>query len=104
MSFYDYYKKILSEYNLNTNVKNLICGSSAGLSAVVLTYPGDVIRKNMHISSLNTFSCTNNIINKYGYKSLFNGLKISVIKTIPNAAIQFATFDFIHKKINNFYL
>lgn len=95
MSSYDYYKKILLYYECNNNVKNLFAGSCAGVTAATLTYPGDVVRKNMHIENINTFNCFNKIINKYGYKSLFNGLKISIIKTIPNAAIQFATFDFI---------
>lgn len=92
MSSYNYYKQNLEKYNYNNNLKNLLSGSGAGLTAAILTYPGDVIRKNIHIDN---FNCFRKIINKYGYKSLFNGLQISIIKTIPNAAIQFAAFDFI---------
>ena len=42
-----------------------------------------------------TLDCLKQMVLKEGYMSLFRGYKANLIKTIPNAAIQFASFDAI---------
>jgi hypothetical protein len=47
-----------------------------------------------------TIDCLLTTLRKEGYQALFKGFKANTIKTIPNSAIQFLTFDMIQKKIN----
>jgi len=105
MSFYDLFKRLFINFSsLKSKISiNLIAGSCAGIIAQTICYPVDTIRRRMQTDGLggtkdvykNTFDCFKKMISKEGFISLFRGYKANIIKTIPSAAIQFASFDAI---------
>ena len=109
LASYDIYKSYLKNKIDNNILSNLISGAGCGLTAVLLTYPGDVIHKKMHINGKldekklynNTLDCIKKTISKHGIRNgLYSGLSIAIIKTIPSAGIQFASYDFCKKLLN----
>jgi hypothetical protein len=112
MSSYDIYKNYLrNHFNENNQIfTNLLCGSGAGLTAQILVFPADVIRKKMHIDGklkeskkyINSYDCLKKTASTYGFRyGLYSGLMISCIKTIPSAAIQFASYEYFKNMFLN---
>jgi hypothetical protein len=108
LSCYDIYKTNLKRYIDHSMATNMLCGAGAGLTAQVSTFPGDVIRKKMHIDGklnekrkyANTIDCIKKTIRTEGLrKGVYSGLTVSAIKTIPSASIQFASFEFLKKML-----
>ena len=109
MTSYDMYKSYLNKQIDSSISTNLLCGAGAGLTALILTFPGDVIRKKLHVNGKlnetklyeNTFDCLKKTVQRQGIRNgLYSGLGISVIKTIPSSAIQFASFDFFKSMLS----
>lgn len=104
LSSFDIYKG-LSDTNNITN--KILCGSAAGVTAGLITYPGDMIKKRMHTNGIlgenkiykNTFDCMKQIMKKESIKGFYKGVGICTLKTIPTAAIQFTIFDLVSNHI-----
>lgn len=106
LSFYETYKKHFKNIGNMDNVgTKLICGSMAGVCAQTIAYPGDVLKKRMHTNGIlgekknykNTFDCINKIYKYEGIKGFYKGLRVSTIKAVPSAAIQFTVYDKLKK-------
>ncbi|KAL5975596.1 Mitochondrial carrier protein CoAc2 [Asimina triloba] len=83
-------------------IVNLACGSIAGLLGQTLTYPLDVVRRQMQVQNLSvatrgevkgTFETLVMIAQKQGWKQLFSGLSINYLKVVPSVAIGFTVYD-----------
>lgn len=85
-------------------VMRLSCGAIAGLFGQTITYPLDVVRRQMQVENLqplsqgnaryrNTFEGLSTIVRNQGWKQLFAGLSINYIKIVPSVAIGFAAYD-----------
>ena len=106
MTAFDIYK---SNSKSTSMVNTLMCGSMAGITAGLITYPGDVLKKQMHANGIlgehklysNTLDCIKQIAKKEKIKGFYKGVHICILKTIPTAALQFAVFDFVSKTIKN---
>eukprot|EP00268_Persea_americana_P018577 TRINITY_DN19324_c0_g1_i2.p2 TRINITY_DN19324_c0_g1~~TRINITY_DN19324_c0_g1_i2.p2 ORF type:complete len:107 (+),score=26.60 TRINITY_DN19324_c0_g1_i2:1129-1449(+) len=81
---------------------NLVCGSVAGLLGQTITYPLDVVRRQMQVQTLSasnsvevkgTFESLVLITQKQGWKQLFSGLSINYLKVVPSVAIGFTIYD-----------
>ena len=98
---YNKYKDIFKQYENNKNVYKLLCGGTAGITAITVTYPTDLIRKRLQMQSFSLdvpryngiIDCVRKIIKTDGFFGLYNGLSISYIKTFPTLAIQFWCYD-----------
>jgi len=83
-------------------VGKLTCGAAAGVFSQTVTYPLDVVRRQMQVQSENplvdarykgTLEGLSRIARTQGWKQLFAGLGINYLKLIPSAAIGFAAYD-----------
>jgi solute carrier family 25 phosphate transporter 23/24/25/41 len=104
MSAFDIYKHTLDR---DTMYSKMTCGSMAGLTALLLTYPGDMVKKRMHVNGVmgdtcayrNTRHCVQEIMKHERLIGFYRGAGISVLKTVPSAAIQFTVFDMLKKYV-----
>lgn len=101
--FYNIYKN----YNIvnNQNINNLISGGIAGMSAVSITYPTDLIRRRLQMQDLHNniikyngiIDCIKKIYNIDGIIGFYKGLGYCYIKIFPSMAIQFCIVDYFKK-------
>lgn len=107
-------------FKANPSLITSICGACAGLSAQVVTYPIDVIRRRrqaMHSpQTINErerrlmqaavsgrsgrFSVARAIFHIFqveGFTGLYRGLSINFVKSAPSMAISFTAYDFLKR-------
>jgi hypothetical protein len=100
--FYNEYKNLFNKYNLDS-YSSLLSGGLAGVSALSITYPTDLIRRRLQIQGFDPnvpkyngiLDCARKIITTEGIIGLYSGLWISYLKAFPSVAIQFWSFEFI---------
>ena len=86
---------------MNVPVQNLACGSMAGVTATLITYPLDLIRSRMLYTSkksqeYRTFAKTvSTLYSSSGVRTFYQGMTPAVIGMIPYAGISFGTFETI---------
>ncbi|XP_065850533.1 mitochondrial carrier protein CoAc1 [Euphorbia lathyris] len=103
---YEELKRRVPEEKQKSIVMRLSCGALAGLFGQTLTYPLDVVRRQMQVENLqpsiqgdgsvryrNTLHGLSTIVNNQGWKQLFAGLSINYIKIVPSVAIGFTAYD-----------
>ncbi|XP_078432015.1 mitochondrial substrate carrier family protein isoform X2 [Wolffia australiana] len=79
----------------------LSCGALAGLFGQTLTYPLDVVRRQMQVQTQTgedpiirgTVQGLAAIVRNHGWKRLFAGLSLNYLKVVPSAAIGFTAYD-----------
>ncbi|THU61116.1 hypothetical protein C4D60_Mb07t19880 [Musa balbisiana] len=100
--FYEELKMHVPEEHKKDVVVKLACGSVAGLLGQTITYPLDVVRRQMQVQALSTsnyevgkgtFETLVMIIRTQGWKQLFSGLSINYLKVVPSVAIGFTVYD-----------
>ena len=83
-----------------------ICGAAAGIMAQTLTFPLDAIRRRIQIQSTpfvirshyeqpyrNAMDGAGRIIREEGWRSLYRGCSINLIKVGPSAGLQFIAYE-----------
>lgn len=87
-------------------MNNLVCGSLAGITAVTVTYPLDVIRSRLafQFKSEKVYNGISDAIRKIhseqnSIRAFYRGYSITVLGMIPYAGLSFSSFEFIKKKI-----
>lgn len=99
---YETLKGYLPEDSRNSLTAKLACGATAGVVGQTLTYPLDVVRRQMQVQSENalvgaqykgTLDGLISIARGQGWKQLFAGLGVNYMKLVPSAAIGFAAYD-----------
>jgi solute carrier family 25 (mitochondrial phosphate transporter), member 23/24/25/41 len=107
--------KYTSYYYTNAFIKdtyfesNFVGGALAGLTAVSITYPSDLIRRRLQLQGFDaSVPKYNGIIDsirkifKYeGIMGFYKGLGITYLKTIPAAGIQFWVIEKLNKIFKN---
>ncbi|CAM0946138.1 unnamed protein product [Alopecurus aequalis] len=98
--FYEKMKSHVPDEHRKDITPKLACGSVAGLLGQTITYPLDVVRRQMQaFSSSNltngkgTFGSLVMIAKHQGWKQLFSGLSINYLKVVPSVAIGFTVYD-----------
>eukprot|EP01130_Rhizamoeba_saxonica_P018463 TRINITY_DN924_c0_g1_i2.p1 TRINITY_DN924_c0_g1~~TRINITY_DN924_c0_g1_i2.p1 ORF type:complete len:203 (-),score=32.99 TRINITY_DN924_c0_g1_i2:112-720(-) len=105
MTFFDLFKRRAPK-NEKGNISigySMICGALAGLGAQTITFPGDTVRRRMMTNGLggkarqykNSIDCCKQIVMKEGWRAFFYGVKPNIVRCIPGASIQFATYETI---------
>ncbi|XP_047458629.1 graves disease carrier protein [Mugil cephalus] len=93
---------------LKTHV-NLLCGGIAGAIAQTISYPLDVIRRRMQLSTVlpDSEKCGSPIKTlKYVYKEygirrgLYRGLSLNYIRCVPSQAVAFTTYEFMKQMLH----
>ncbi|XP_031284454.1 mitochondrial carrier protein CoAc1 [Pistacia vera] len=101
---YEELKRHVPEEHQKSIMMRLSCGALAGLFGQTLTYPLDVVRRQMQVENLrpsikgdakyrNTWEGLTSIARNQGWKQLFAGLSINYIKIVPSVAIGFTAYD-----------
>jgi len=94
----------IAEKDLPASVR-VVSGASAGLMALTLVYPFDVIRRRMqthrggarYSSVLDAFR---SIARTEGIKNgLYRGLSLNYVKTVPNVAIYMSLYEVVKKRL-----
>ncbi|KAH9301910.1 hypothetical protein KI387_013493 [Taxus chinensis] len=103
-------RHIPKEHEKSVSAK-LACGALAGLVGQTITYPLDVVRRQMQVQTLSatkdsasslqsmehefkgTWDGLITIVQRQGWKQLFSGLSINYVKVVPTVAIGFAAYD-----------
>ena len=107
MSFTIYSNLRDNKYFNNLPYCQLINGGLAGLGAVSITYPSDLIRRRLQLQGFDKsvpkyngiIDCILKIIKTDGFTGLYRGLLACYIKVFPTMGIQFATLDYL-KSLN----
>ena len=88
---------------LHPTIQHLIAGGTAGMTAVIITYPIDILKTRVYISQKGT---TNSVIRSMsqgirtiGVRSLYNGMGINLLSVIPNMALSFTSYEYIRKNL-----
>jgi len=80
-----------------------LCGSLAGTTAVLLTFPNDTIRRRMQLQGADCtpvrarhfVHCYSLVIREEGVRALYRGMAATLLRSVPNTAIQFTVYDFL---------
>ncbi|KAL5728727.1 Mitochondrial carrier protein CoAc1 [Ranunculus cassubicifolius] len=99
---YEELKSRVPEERQKSVMLRLSCGALAGLFGQTLTYPLDVVRRQMQVSSRKqggvsgysgTLEGLTTIVRNQGWRQLFAGLSINYLKVVPSVAIGFTAYD-----------
>ncbi|KAJ6814648.1 putative mitochondrial substrate carrier family protein P [Iris pallida] len=102
---YEELKSRVPEDYQNSVTLRLSCGALAGLFGQTLTYPLDVVRRQMQVQSQQpstqlgsqpikgTMQGLKSIIQNQGWRQLFAGLSLNYVKVVPSVAIGFTAYD-----------
>lgn len=79
----------------------VMCGAVAGIAAGLTTYPNDTIRRRLQVQGAegsavmyrNYWHCLVTMLRTEGVPSFYSGLTPSLIRMVPNAALQFGFFE-----------
>ncbi|CAL4889047.1 unnamed protein product [Urochloa decumbens] len=99
--FYEKMKSHVPEEHRKDIIAKLGCGSVAGLLGQTITYPLDVVRRQMQVQAFSsssvvgrgTFESLVMIVKQQGWRQLFSGLSINYLKVVPSVAIGFTVYD-----------
>lgn len=83
--------------------KHLLYGGFAGVGAVSITYPSDLVRRRLQLQGFDKtvpkyngiVDCFKTIVKTEGITGLYRGLLACYIKLFPTMAIQFATLEYL---------
>eukprot|EP01119_Soliformovum_irregulare_P021554 TRINITY_DN7201_c0_g1_i1.p1 TRINITY_DN7201_c0_g1~~TRINITY_DN7201_c0_g1_i1.p1 ORF type:complete len:295 (+),score=71.31 TRINITY_DN7201_c0_g1_i1:142-1026(+) len=96
---YEKYREILkrgSMIRIPTPIRDLTCGSLAGATSVIMTYPLDLIRVRMAVVAhrpSGIIQTASSIIHHEGFLGLFRGISPTLLGILPYAGVNFATFE-----------
>lgn len=105
---YDYVREKLNGYKSIQNKSNLLTSSIAGgISGCIswaIVYPLDVIKTRIQTNDLesksfgrksNVWHVGKNLVAEFGWKCLYRGFNVTVIRAFPVNAIIFPTYEFV---------
>uniref|UniRef100_A0A8R1HTN7 Mitochondrial carrier protein n=1 Tax=Caenorhabditis japonica TaxID=281687 RepID=A0A8R1HTN7_CAEJA len=75
----------------------MVAGGSAKFIACVVAYPHEVVRTRLREESEGTkgFFKTLHLLYKEGYRAMYRGLSVQLMRTVPNTAITMGTYEFV---------
>jgi len=101
MLYFSYKQQIDKYSSLNSNINQLICGGLAGVTALSITYPTDLMRRRLQLQNFDPhvpryhgiWDCASKIYYQEGLRGLYTGLKAAQIRQFPTVALQFWTIE-----------
>mmetsp|Transcript_20842 Transcript_20842/g.43506 ORF Transcript_20842/g.43506 Transcript_20842/m.43506 type:complete len:123 (+) Transcript_20842:167-535(+) len=108
---YEYAKTELTCYRLREKESKtaeddiaipMISGAFAATTAWVVGYPADLIKTRIQAGSGNgIMGTTRDIINESGWRGLYNGLTLKLLRAVPASAIGFLTYESVAKTLTS---
>jgi len=105
---YNFVKERIESRKMNTSpwVASILAGSFAGGLSWTIIYPIDVIKTRIQTAPLNSklekrkiLFVGNWILKKYGWKYLFRGLNVTLLRAIPVNGIIFPIYEFTLRQL-----
>lgn len=100
MSFEIYKKFLKTTFGPKSHSSKFFAGSLAGVSAVLATYPLDVVRARLafqvtgeHVYTGIVHTMTSIVKTEGGFRALYKGLSPTIMGMIPYAGLSFYVFD-----------
>ncbi|XP_035742292.1 mitochondrial ornithine transporter 1-like [Vespa mandarinia] len=84
--------------------KTMVAGAVGGTVLWLVIFPADVVKSRIQVQNLKTPALVvmKDIIKQEGIGALYNGLKPTLIRTIPATATLFITYEYTKKLIHRF--
>ncbi|GAX74450.1 hypothetical protein CEUSTIGMA_g1899.t1 [Chlamydomonas eustigma] len=110
---YEHIKTVLAESNKKSveDLQAVDLVIASGLSKMIassITYPHEVVRSQMHISGVASFSGCRNAIHKVwiedGLKGFYRGCLTNLCRTTPAAALTFTSFELVSRMLKGIIL
>ncbi|XP_076761273.1 mitochondrial ornithine transporter 1 isoform X1 [Xylocopa sonorina] len=85
--------------------KTMVAGAVGGSVLWLVIFPADVVKSRIQVKNLKTPALTvmKDIIRNEGIGSLYNGLKPTLIRTVPATATLFVTYEYTKKFMLNYF-
>jgi hypothetical protein len=100
---FQFFNSMIDPYIKNTNSKNLISGSLAGLTAMSLIYPLETIRSRLALQTNKShYSGIMDAIIKTSFREKYKGLGMSLLGFAPYNGLNFAFFYYYKNLLQNF--
>ncbi|CAK9804916.1 Mitochondrial ornithine transporter 1 [Anthophora quadrimaculata] len=79
--------------------KTMVAGAVGGTVLWLVIFPADVVKSRIQVKNLKTpaLAVMRNIVRNEGVSSLYNGLKPTLIRTVPATATLFVTYEYTKK-------
>ncbi|KAL3920754.1 MAG: hypothetical protein SGILL_003098 [Bacillariaceae sp.] len=95
----------------STPMRKMLFGGLGGVMAGLITYPNDTVRRLLQLqgsrgteSRFNGYwDCVRKTYEKEGIARFYRGVTINVIRMAPNAAIQFASYEFLKQTTSKYF-
>lgn len=80
----------------------MIAGSVGGMVLWTVIFPADVIKSRVQINNTNVsmWKMGLSIVRNEGISAMYNGLKPTIIRTIPATAVLFAVYEYSKKAMS----
>lgn len=87
-------------------LRTMVAGAVGGIVLWTVIFPADVIKSRVQINNIETpmWKMGLNIARTEGVSALYNGLKPTVIRTIPATAVLFAVYEYSKKAMNYLFM
>lgn len=87
-------------------LRTMAAGSVGGICLWTAIFPADVIKSRVQINNIeaNMFTMGVQIARTEGVAALYNGLKPTILRTIPATAVLFAVYEYSKKFMSNAFL
>lgn len=84
----------------------MAAGSVGGICLWTAIFPADVIKSRVQINNIQTnmFVMGAQIVRTEGVSALYNGLKPTILRTIPATAVLFAVYEYSKKFMSNVFM
>lgn len=85
--------------------KTMIAGAVGGTVLWLVIFPADVVKSRIQVKNLKAPALVvmKDIVKNEGIGSLYNGLKPTLIRTIPATATLFVTYEYTKRFMNNYF-
>ncbi|XP_017879395.1 mitochondrial ornithine transporter 1 [Ceratina calcarata] len=85
--------------------KTMVAGAVGGTVLWLVIFPADVVKSRIQIKNIKTPALTvmRDIVRNEGISSLYNGLKPTLIRTIPATATLFVTYEYSKRFMLNLF-
>lgn len=95
----------------NNIIRKLLFGGAAGVSAGLLTYPNDTIRRLLQLQGskgttehfTGYFDCVQKTYARYGIERFYRGAFINIVRMAPNTAIQFGSYELLKQLSEGYF-